>query len=200
MFETMASFMLVEHANGALFEPPLGPANYHRAVAPNRRPYQTKDGHIAALVYNDKHWSAFVDAVKPAWASDEFATLQQRARNINKVYGLLGETFKERTTDEWLTLLRELHIPAAPLRTPDELFDNEHLQAVGFFETVDAPYGKVRFPGIPTWFSQSPGNIVSAAPVLGADTQSVLEELGLNINASTVISTAGGDTQADGSV
>ena len=57
MFETMASFMLVEHANGALFEPPLGPANYHRAVAPNRRPYRTKDGHIAALVYNDKHWS-----------------------------------------------------------------------------------------------------------------------------------------------
>lgn len=184
MFETMASFMLVEHANGALFEPPLGPANYHRAVAPNRRPYQTKDGHIAALVYNDKHWSAFIDAVKPAWASDEFATLQQRARNINKVYGLLGETFKERTTAEWLTLLRELHIPAAPLRTPDELFDNEHLKAVGFFETVDAPYGKVRFPGIPTWFSQSPGNIVSAAPVLGADTQTVLDELGLN-NKST---------------
>jgi crotonobetainyl-CoA:carnitine CoA-transferase CaiB-like acyl-CoA transferase len=184
MFETMASFMLVEHANGALFDPPLGPANYHRAVAPNRRPYETKDGHIAALVYNDKHWSAFVEAVKPAWASDEYATLQQRARNINKVYGLLGETFKERTTEEWLTLLRELHIPAAPLRTPDELFDNEHLQAVGFFETVDSPYGKVRFPGIPTWFSQSPGHINSAAPVLGADTKSVLDELGLDANSS----------------
>jgi crotonobetainyl-CoA:carnitine CoA-transferase CaiB-like acyl-CoA transferase len=28
MIETMASFMLVEHANGAMFDPPLGPAIY----------------------------------------------------------------------------------------------------------------------------------------------------------------------------
>ena len=184
MFETMASFMLVEHANGALFDPPLGPAHYHRAVAPNRRPYQTKDGYIAALVYNDKHWSAFVDAVKPAWASAEFATLEQRARNINQVYGLLGETFKERTTQQWLDLLRELHIPAAPLRTPDELFHNEHLQAVGFFETVESPYGNIRFPGIPTWFSQTPGSVAGPAPELGADTQSVLAELGVTPTSS----------------
>ncbi len=40
MFETMASFMLVEHANGAMFDPPLGPAFYPRTVAPNRRPYR----------------------------------------------------------------------------------------------------------------------------------------------------------------
>src|SRR5262245_46091304 len=53
MFETMASFMLVEHASGMLFDPPLGPAHYHRAVARNRKPYKTKDGYVAALVYND---------------------------------------------------------------------------------------------------------------------------------------------------
>ncbi len=65
MFETMASFMLVEHANGAMFDPPLGPAVYPRAVTPNRKPYETKDGHIAALIYNDKHWNAFIERVQP---------------------------------------------------------------------------------------------------------------------------------------
>jgi len=179
MFETMAAFMLVEHANGAMFNPPLGPAHYHRAVAPNRKPYKTKDGYIAALVYNDKHWSLFVDAVKPAWASDELATLAQRAKQIDRVYGLLGQTFLERTTQEWLDLLRKLGIPAAPLRTTDELFDNPHLNAVGFFETVDTPQGKVRFPGVPTWFSRTPGRVAGPTPTLGEHTQEVLKELGL---------------------
>lgn len=179
MFETMASFMLVEHANQAIFDPAIGPAHYHRAVAPNRRPYETKDGHISALVYNDKHWSLFIEAVQPEWASDEFSTLEQRAKQINKVYGLLGETFKERTTQEWLELLRELGIPAAPLRTPDELFDNPHLNAVGFFETVETSAGKVRFPGVPTWFSETPGHVQGPAPGLGDHTQEVLDELGL---------------------
>jgi crotonobetainyl-CoA:carnitine CoA-transferase CaiB-like acyl-CoA transferase len=49
MFETMASFMLVEHANGAMFDPPLGPAVYPRTVAPNRRPYRRADLQRQAL-------------------------------------------------------------------------------------------------------------------------------------------------------
>ena len=179
MFETMASFMLVEHANGAMFDPPLSKAHYPRAVAPNRRPYKTKDGYVAALIYNDKHWGLFVDAVKPSWVGPELATLAQRAQQIDKVYGLLGETFLERTTQQWLDLLQQLGIPAAPLRTTDELFDNEHLNAVGFFETIDTAQGKVRFPGVPSWFSQTPGRVAGPAPMLGADNAAVFEELGL---------------------
>jgi crotonobetainyl-CoA:carnitine CoA-transferase CaiB-like acyl-CoA transferase len=180
MFETMASFMLVEHANGAMFSPPLGPAIYPRAVAPNRRPYRTSDGHIAALIYNDKQWSAFLSAVRPPWASDPlFATLELRARRIDTVYSLIAGTLAERTTEAWLTLFHELDIPAAPLRTPDELFDNPHLNAVGFFETVATAHGPVRFPGVPTWFSRTPGRVAGGAPELGAHTQEVLEELSL---------------------
>jgi crotonobetainyl-CoA:carnitine CoA-transferase CaiB-like acyl-CoA transferase len=174
----MAAFMLVEHANGAMFSPPLGAAAYPRAVAPNRKPYRTRDGYVSALVYNDKQWSAFIDAVRPAWAGEHLATLAQRARQVDAVYGLLGETFLERTTQEWLDLLRSLDIPAAPVRTFDELFDNPHLNQVDFFETVDSPNGPVRFPGPPTWFSRTPARVAGPAPRLGAHTAEVMDELG----------------------
>jgi len=180
MFETMASFMLVEHANGAMFDPPLGPAVYPRTVAPNRRPYRTSDGYIAVLIYNDKHWNAFVNAVRPAWANESYATLEMRANDIDTVYGLLAKTLQERTTDEWMALFRELEIPAAPLNTPDQLFDHPHLNAVGLFETVQTEYGPVRMPGVPTWFSKTPGRIAGPTRELGADTAEVLSELGLD--------------------
>ena len=160
MFETMASFMLVEHANGALFDPPLGPAVYPRTVARNRRPYRTSDGYISALIYNDKHWNAFMDAVRPSWASELYSTLEQRARQIDSVYGLVAETMKQRSTQEWLALFRELEIPAA------------------------------RFPGVPTWFSRTPGRVAGPAPELGEHTAEILDELGLAVDAKPICGTA----------
>jgi len=188
MFETMASFMLVEHANGAIFDPPLGPAIYPRTVAPNRRPYRTSDGHVAALIYNDKHWNAFIASVQPAWNRDEFATLALRAKQIDRVYGLLAQTMLERTTEEWLKLFAELEIPATPINTLDSLFDSPQLNAAGLFETVETPQGPVRFPGVPTWFSRTPGRVAGPAPRLGEDTDAVLSELGLRSDAETTVS------------
>jgi crotonobetainyl-CoA:carnitine CoA-transferase CaiB-like acyl-CoA transferase len=176
MFETMAAFMLVEHANGAMFSPPLGPAVYPRAVTPDRKPYRTRDGHISALVYTDRQWSTFIEAVRPPWASPEFATLTQRAQRIDTVYALLADTFAERTTGEWLDLLRSLDIPAAPVRTLDELLVNPQLTEVGFFETVETPNGPVRFPGPPTWFSRTPGHVAGPAPRLGGHTDEIMDE------------------------
>ena len=119
--------------------------------------------------------------MQPRWASELYATLEQRAKQIDTVYGLVAQTLKERTTDEWLTLFRELEIPAAPINTPDALFDDPHLNAVGLFETVETPHGPVRFPGVPTWFSRTPGRVAGPAPELGADTAAVLDELGLDV-------------------
>lgn len=180
MFEAMSSFMLVEHAGGMLFDPPIGPAHYHRAVSPNRKPYATKDGHIAVLVYNDKHWSAFMAALQPEWHSPEFDTLQKRARHIDRIYALLGETFAQRTTQEWLDFLEPLQIPCARVKSTDELFTDPHLAQIGFFERFETELGTIRYPGVPTWFSVTPGRVAGPTPRLGEHTQDIVGQLSKN--------------------
>jgi hypothetical protein len=40
------------------------------------------------------------------------------------------------------------------LRSTEERLSNKHLEAVGFFETVNSDFGSIRFPSNPTWFSK----------------------------------------------
>ena len=56
MFETMAGFVMGDHIGGLTYEPPLDKGGYARHLSPDRRPYQTADGFICVIVYNDKQW------------------------------------------------------------------------------------------------------------------------------------------------
>lgn len=178
MFETMAAFTLVEHANGSMFTPATGPGYYPRAVSRNRRPYRTLDGHVAVLIYNDKQWNAFVGDVKPAWnVGDRFSTLAKRARLIDEMYAHIGDTLATRTTKDWMDLFRLLDIPASAINSPAELFSDPHLAATGFFETLDTEVGPVKFPGMPASYSRTPGRVAGYAPQLGADTAELIAGL-----------------------
>ena len=64
MFETMVDFTLVEHLYGYNFLPPKDEPVYPRQSSPNRKPYETKDGFIAVLPYNDEQWLRFLKFIK----------------------------------------------------------------------------------------------------------------------------------------
>ena len=82
------------------------------------------------------------------------------------------------TCDEWLARLDEVHIPASRYARVDELFDDPHLLATGFFEAVDHPT-EGRLVQIPTPIVVDGGKADAGlpAPLLGADTDGVLGEL-----------------------
>src|ERR1700730_10306242 len=62
MFETMVSYLMIEHLYGATFDPPKGDMGYARVLAPWRRPYRTADGRICMLAYTDQQWRRFLQA------------------------------------------------------------------------------------------------------------------------------------------
>ena len=181
MFETLVSFTMIEHLCGALFDPPQGPPEYPRVTATARRPYATQDGFIGVMIYNDKHWRSFFHALgDPEWTRDPmFASMRSRTENIGTVLTKLAEVMRERTTDEWLALLRAAEVPAMAIATPADLLHDPHLEATGFWNERESEFGRLRFPGIPTRFSATPGAIGDPGPALGADSRAILAEAGL---------------------
>ena len=182
MFETLVSFTMIEHLCGSLFEPPLGPPEYARVIAASRRPYATSNGHVGVMIYNDKHWHSFFAALgDPEWSKDEmFSTLASRTRNIGAVLDRVAETLAERTTAEWLDLFRDAHIPAMAIASTQDLLHDPHLVETGFWVERDTELGMLRYPGIPTTFSGTPGEIGDEAPALGGDSRAILSEAGFD--------------------
>ena len=182
MFETMVAFNLVEHCYGQHFEPPQSAAGYPRVLADSRRPYCTADGYVCMMPYTDAHWQRFFAAIGvPELAIDpRFCSIAARTQNILALYETLGQFGVARSTDEWIALCDALEIPAGRVNTLDDLKDDTHLQATGFFTQVNDPaMGPLRFPGVPVLFNgQRPP--VATPPRLGADTRAVLLQAGLS--------------------
>ncbi len=182
MFEIMASFLLIEHIAGAVYDPPMGPPVYTRAVTPFRRPYKTQDGYVSVLVYNDKQWRRFTElAQRPDLAADaRFRSQADRSANMADFCTIVAEILAQRSSAEWLDLLDKAEIPCARLNRTADLYSDPHLADVGFFQTLEDPRdGKLRMPSHPVRFSATPAGYSQAAPMLGEHTEEVLRELGL---------------------
>ena len=183
MFETMAAYNLTEHIFGHAFDPPEGPMGYSRVLAPWRRPYKTSDGYICMLAYTDVQWRRFWQEVgRPELADDpRFDSLASRSDNIAEVYRLAGECLAGRSTGEWIETLGALDIPAAPVTTLEELEDDPHLTAVGFFRKAEHPTeGGIVMPDIPVRFGRTAGDITRLQPKLGEHGAEVLREAGMS--------------------
>jgi crotonobetainyl-CoA:carnitine CoA-transferase CaiB-like acyl-CoA transferase len=182
MFETMVSFLMAEHLFGRAFEPPLGEAGYPRLLTAYRRPYPTRDGYLAVLPYLDDHWRAFCHlAGRPDLAaSAPFATLEARSANIEAVYREVAAILSTKTTAEWVGALTPTGVPFTIVNTLEALFDDEHLAAVEFWETMEHPTeGTLRTTAPPIAFSKTAASVRRPPPRLGEHSVELLGEAGL---------------------
>jgi crotonobetainyl-CoA:carnitine CoA-transferase CaiB-like acyl-CoA transferase len=182
MFETMVAFNMADHIFGYTFDPPEGPMGYSRVLTPSRRPYKTTDGFICLLAYTDIQWVRFWEEVgRPDLKDDpRFDSLSSRADNIEAVYSLAGEFIATRSTADWLETLPRLEIPCGEIVELENIPDDPHLQAVGFFRKEAHPTeGNITVPDTPVQFSCTPASIDRLQPKLGEHSVEILREAGL---------------------
>ncbi|WP_328974864.1 CoA transferase [Streptomyces canus] len=195
MFESMAQFVLGDHMGGMAFEPPMGPPGYPRTLTAERRPYQTADGYVCAIIYTDNHWRSFGELVgRPDLLEDpHFADFGARTTHADHTYAFVREQLAARTTAEWLGVFEKADIPATPLHTLESIFDDPHLNAVGFFQATEHPTeGPLRTVRGPVGWSKTPPGLRRHAPQLGEHTVDVLVELGYGKDDAAKIKREGG--------
>lgn len=156
--------------------------NGHPNIVPYRT-YPASDGELAVAVGNDSQFAAFSAVLdNPGWSSDpRFARNRDRVANRDEIDGLVAARIATRTRAEWIELLDAAGIPAGPINLVSEALSSAQAIAREMVIDMDHPaVGPIRLLGLPLRFSETPASLRLPPPELGADTTSVLSELGLS--------------------
>jgi len=173
MTEVMRAYLLVEHGANAIAEPPLGPAGYQRILNADRRAQPTADGMISVLPYDEHHYETIfrLGGREDLLDDPRVATRRSRIENGPSLYQEVAAILRQRTTGEWLELLRAAGIPVAEVGTIDQMVADlplaEHPHA-GTYRVTPPLTGEAADAGI----------IRRHAPLQGEHNREVLREVG----------------------
>ena len=160
--------------------PRLG--NEFRIAAPANS-YRCRDGHIMAGVLLDAHWKRLARLLgRPELADDPaYATAPARIERRGDVDGMLEAWTARQSVAEAVEALIGAGLPAAPVRTYAEaardpaVAERDMLQS-----TTQADGSTAPITGPAAKFSRTPTRVRTGAPGLGAHTDEILTELGLD--------------------
>ncbi|MDQ6680006.1 MAG: CoA transferase, partial [Pseudomonadota bacterium] len=94
---------------------------------------------------------------------------------------LLAAAMKARKRSDWLGALEAAKVPCGPINDLAEVFGDPQIQARGMTVAIPHPLaGSVRVVASPMKLSATPVRYRRSPPLLGADTDAVLGEFGLD--------------------
>ena len=147
--------------------------------------FKCADGWITILINGDplfRRWAKLMG--EENWLSDpRFANDEARGDNGDVLSERTARWCATRSVMQALAELERARVPAGPVYAPQQLIDDPHVKAAGFFAEV--PFeglGKpARIFATPVVLSETPGTIRMSPPQLGEHTDEILCELGLSV-------------------
>lgn len=199
MFETMAAFVLQEHLAQQSFEPPVGPPGDQRLLSPHNKPVKTADGWISFTINTDPQVRAFLKATDRAEliTDERFGSVAARSKNVMAWFEVRGAPLTNKTTEEWLAILRAADIASKPCHTLESLQRDPHLEAVGLVQFEEHPTeGKTAAIRSTISFDDTYPSPRSPSQPRGWETREVLAEIGCSSSEIEKLITAGAAVQA----
>ncbi len=157
---------------------PLGSA--HQAQAPYQA-VRCADGWVTLGAITPKTWDGLCAALDLPGLRDDPRNADPSARHARRTQ-LVAEieaVTGTRTMHDVVAALEAAGVPCAPINDYEQVFHDAHLEQRGFYWDAEHPeLGPVRQLGSPMRLSGTPVRRDGAGPVLGADTRTVLGEVG----------------------
>ena len=162
---------------------PRRAGNAHQNLVPYQV-FAASDGHLIVAVGNDSQFRNYCGAIGlPELSADpRFSTNPQRVKNREELVPLLVERMATGARDYWLAALEGVGVPAGPINTLDQVYEDPQVLARGMKRELPHPVaGTVPMAASPLKFSGSPVQYRRPPPMLGEHTAQVLaEKLGLS--------------------
>ncbi len=148
--------------------------------------YQCRDEKwLAISVVDDRSWAMLCRTLSHQdWSEDKnLATTVGRTERRAELDAGLRDISRTWAARELAEALLSAGVAASVVLTPEEMYSDPHLNAVGYYETLRHPIsGERRYPGWPMMYSCVPGSHHRfASPTLGQHNEEILKgELGLS--------------------
>jgi len=150
--------------------------------------FPARDGWVLICCVDPGQWDALAQWIAEVTGETEILDDMYKGRMWERgpyqdiLERIVDNFTQERAMEELMVEGQKRSVPVFSVRTVKEMMDCPQLAHLDFFTEVDHPVvGTLKYPGVPAFIPDAPGQIRASAPLLGQHNQEIYcEELGFS--------------------
>lgn len=159
---------------------PVQVGNNHPTSSPMGL-FEAADGHFNLGASGEGNWRRLCNVIdRPQWINDAaFETEKLRIAHRGRLNAELNDLFRQQPVAYWVEILNAAGVPAGPVYTVPEMFEDEQVRHLGVAQSLTTRQGEtVHFISQPVTLMRTPAQLERVAPGWGEHTEAVLGSLG----------------------